>query len=57
MNVTVHTKFFPWHWKEYSGSIFYVGDRVSDINHISVIILTAIVCWFRKTDLKNMFRK
>lgn len=49
-------KFFPWHWKEYSGSIFTAGmDPVSALNHLMVILLTVITCWFRRTDMKRMF--
>ena len=57
LDITNHTKVFPWHWKEYSGSIFNGNDRVSDINHILVLALTAIVCWFRRRDLKKILSK
>ncbi len=48
-------KLFPWHWSEYSGSIFIGKNIVSDINHILVVLLTAIICWCRRTDFKNIF--
>jgi hypothetical protein len=48
-------KLFPWHWSEYSGSIFTGKDIVSDMNHILVVLLTFIICWFRRTDFKKIF--
>lgn len=50
-------KVFPWHWSEYSGSIFGKNDAVSDINHILVLTVICVVCWCRKTDLKQLFLK
>lgn len=47
---------FLFHMKEYSGSIFKGESFSSDINHISVIMATAILIWCRKRDFLNIFR-
>lgn len=46
---------FPWHWHDYSGSIYTQECDVSAINHFIVLMIVAIVCWFRQADLKTMF--
>lgn len=57
LNLSISEKVFPWHWNEYSGSIFTGQDTVSDINHLLVIVVTFVVCWCRRSDLKQMFMK
>lgn len=57
LSLPVYDKVFPWHRTEYSGSIFGKSDVVSDINHILVLIIICIVCWCRRTDLKQIFYK
>lgn len=48
-------KVFPWHWKEYSGSIYGQKPGVSWLNHAIVIICVLAVVWFRRTDTKIIF--
>lgn len=55
LSLPVYNKVFPWHWAEYSGSIFGKSDVVSDINHILVLTIICVVCWCRRTDLKQIF--
>ncbi|MGB0931163.1 MAG: hypothetical protein ACPGVB_10325 [Chitinophagales bacterium] len=50
-------KLFPWHWHEYSGSIYTQNCDVSTFNHILVLITVTIICWFRRRDLKVIFNK
>ena len=55
LNLPVYKNFFPWHWKEYSGSIYNANCSVSAINHFMVLISTAIVCWVKRKDLQVIF--
>ena len=50
-------KIFPWHWHNYSGSIYANRCDVSTLNHVLVLIVVAITCWYRRTDLKIIFNK
>ena len=50
-------KIFPWHWKEYSGSI-YDGSRrwLSILNHLVVTGMTGcLILGFRKSLIRNLF--
>jgi len=53
--LTVNDKIFPWHTHEYSGSIFIGTSIASDINHIAVVLITAMVCWCRRNDFMSFF--
>ncbi len=55
LNIPVDDKLFPWHAPEYSGSIFTGTSNASDINHITVILITGAICWCRRTDFENIF--
>lgn len=57
LDLPVNDKFFIWHRQEYSGSIFTGHDLLSDINHICVVVLTAVICWFRRADLQRIFKR
>lgn len=46
---------FPWHWHEYSGSIYNGDCAVSTINHLLLLLTITIICWCRRTDLKKIF--
>jgi len=46
-------KIFPWHWKEYSGSVYSENCNVSILNQIFLIFAILIICFYRKKDLKN----
>ena len=50
-----YDKFFPWHWKQYSGSIYTGECRVSFINHSLVLFLSCLLLWCRRRDLKVLF--
>jgi hypothetical protein len=56
LDVRIRQKIFPWHWKQYSGSI-YTGDcAVSNLNHLMVIAFVTGICRVRRYNLKNIFR-
>jgi len=48
-------KLFPWHWKQYSGSIYSGECEVSFINHCLVLLTSSIVWWARRKDLSTLF--
>lgn len=52
LNLPVYKNFFPWHWKEYSGSIYSDNCSVSAINHFMMLISIIIICWVRRRDLQ-----
>ncbi len=54
LNLPIIDKVFPWHWKQYSGSIYSGNCGVSAINHCLVVITVGLFLWFRKRDVKNI---
>ncbi len=48
---------FPWHWRAYSGSVYNNDCAISTINHVLLILIIAIICWFRRADLKEIWMK
>ena len=57
LNFPIGDKFFPWHWQEYSGSIYNSNCGISTLNHILIILTVVGFCWVRRTDMKRMFNK
>ncbi|WP_029905900.1 hypothetical protein [Prevotella sp. 10(H)] len=57
LDIPLSDKIFPWHYPDYSGSIFIGKSIASDINHVMVVLLVAIICWCRRTDIKSLFIK
>lgn len=56
LEIPEYNKIFPWHYPEYSGSIFSAGNHlVSNINHLLTLTVIAFVCWFRRSDLQQIF--
>jgi hypothetical protein len=45
----------PWHWTEYSGSIYSGESTVSDLNHLFVLVAVALICMIRRNELKTIF--
>lgn len=56
LHLPVFSKIFPWHWKMYSGSIYSGNLAVSNLNHILLLAVIAIICFYRRTDVKAIFR-
>ena len=60
LNKTLHLglpefeKLFPWHWKQYSGSIYSGACNVSFINHSLVALTVLIILWARRKDLLTL---
>lgn len=50
----VAEKIFPWHWQEYTGAIINHHCAVSVLNQIILLLTIAMICWFRRTDLKQL---
>lgn len=57
LNIPICDKIFPFHQKDYSGSIFAGTSIVSDVNHISVLLVTILIIWCRNSDFKRIFIK
>ncbi len=57
LNVIVYKKIFPWHFLEYSGSLYNVSCKVSAVNHLIVLFFLLIILCFRVIDVKNIFLK
>ena len=50
-----YEKFFPWHWKQYSRSIYSGVCEVSFINHSLVLVTVAIILGARRKDVWRLF--
>lgn len=48
-------KLFPWHWQEYSGSVYNSDCNVSTLNHLILLFTIAVVCWCRRSDIRMLF--
>lgn len=55
-SLQAHQPIFPWHWKNYSGSIFIKDCNASHLNHLLVIITVLLLIFCRKDDVKTMLR-
>ena len=56
LKLPIYDNIFPWHWKEYSGSIYNSHCLISNIN-IGLVLLSVIgVLIMRKTDLKVLYK-
>jgi len=54
-NFHIYPKIFPWHWPQYSGSIYKDGFEVSILNHFIILAFVFIVCIARFKDFKEIF--
>ncbi len=57
LHLPIIEKIFPWHLHQYSGSIYSGDCNNSTLNHVLLLSTVFIICWFRKTDFKAMFKK
>lgn len=55
LNLPTIDKIFPWHFHDYSGSIYSDNCNNSTLNHLLLLLTICIVCWCRQRDLKIMF--
>jgi len=56
-NLPIFDKIFPWHFKEYSGSIYTSDCTVSNMNHIILVIVLGAAFWYKRSTVKDIFRK
>lgn len=54
VNLPETQKLFPWHWEEYSGSIYVTDCRISTVNHFILLVTVTAICYCRKKDIKNI---
>lgn len=55
LSLPTFDKIFPWHFHDYSGSIYNNKCNNSTLNHIFLLLTIGIICWCRQTDMKMMF--
>ena len=53
----VYENIFPWHWEQYSGSIYTEECNVSFINHSLVLLTVSLVLWSRRKDFIRLLAK
>jgi hypothetical protein len=54
-NLPIKNKIFPWHWHEYSGSIYTNNCNISTINHILLVLIVSLICWYKKDKITELF--
>lgn len=57
LEITVHNNIFPWHWPEYSGSIYDGACIVSTLNHLLLIFTLIFIAWIKRKDLQRIFTR
>ena len=55
-HLLIVNKVFPWHWSNYSGSIYRNDCNVSTMNHVLLILTVGIICWNKRNVIKQIFR-
>lgn len=56
-SLPILAKIFPWHLKEYSGSIYSGNCNNSNLNHALLIFAVAIIFFCRWNDVTIIFKK
>lgn len=56
-SLPIQEKIFPWHWEQYSGSIFIEDCQVSTLNHAILVLVVLGICIMRRCDFVNMFNR
>jgi hypothetical protein len=57
LSIPIIDKIFPWHFHEYSGSIYSGNCNISTLNHMLLFLTISIVCFCRWSDVKIIFNK
>jgi hypothetical protein len=57
LNLPIFENFFPWHWHEFSGSIYTDSCHLSSIIHISLSFILLSIFYFNRISLYKLFRK
>lgn len=55
INLPTFSNIFPWHWHQYSGSIYNGDCSISTINHLLVLLINGIILWLKRPTLKRLF--
>lgn len=55
LHIPLFPKIFPWHWSQFSGSIYEGNSGLSNLNHLFIIIFVLVVCGVRFKDFKRIF--
>ncbi|MBL0884224.1 MAG: hypothetical protein IBJ16_12925 [Chitinophagaceae bacterium] len=56
-SLPVFDKLFPWHFKQFSGSVYTDDCTISNINHTILVIALGAVCWYKRSVVREMFSK
>lgn len=57
LSLPTHQNVFPWHWKQYSGSIYVNNCDVSTLNHLLLVLFCGVICWCRRSSIYGMLKK
>ena len=57
LNLPIYGKMFPWHWKEFSGSMYGTDCLVFNINIGMVLLCIMGILILRKADLKEFYKR
>lgn len=55
-SILIWKNIFPWHWHEYSGSLYGVGATVSHFNHLCLIFFVAVIIFWNWKVFRILFR-
>lgn len=55
LELPVYNKVFPWHWKNYSGSIYYGNCSTSHLNTAMICFATGIIMLVRWNTIKTIY--
>jgi hypothetical protein len=55
--LSIKNKVFPWHWQEYSGSVYSNNCNVSTMDHILLVLTVCIICWYKRDNVRKLFNK
>lgn len=56
-SLPVFNKVFPWHFKQFSGSVYTDDCSISNINHTILVISLGAACWYKRSGVREMFSK
>ncbi|AQS93676.1 hypothetical protein BXQ17_06225 [Polaribacter sp. BM10] len=56
INLPIFDNIFPWHFHEYSGSIYIDECSVSNINHLLTLIFCTIIIYLNRMNILKNFK-
>lgn len=57
LQLSLPDNIFPWHWQNYSGSIYNGTCSISTVNHLLLLLTVGAVLWTRRADLSVIIKK